>query len=374
MIKLIYSDSFDDIVGIQARLIEDPRELNKSASTIFGCGYDEIKPDKDHVGIHLVGLGDYESYGPNRNADAFSKHANEKYGQTFMDGHVFRHHNNKDPKNAIGKIVKVAHNDMMGRMELFIHANKEKAAPELARMEKDGEHPFSMACFLDPTYPVLTIDGYKDIVDIAVGDEVLTQGGLFKKVTAVNRRKYSGNVNKIDINGLAFPMELTSDHLLHAKHIEGEDRTRVDLDNVASDWIHVEHLLDNDRLTYLPVGKIAGYGAIDNIELAQILGYWTAEGSFNYNSGVPCTIRFTCNIADAAVRMIPKIVEKIWPGITCNIRPHCASIPCVNVEIFNTNIAKFLLKFAGKLCRGKFICPELFNASDEIKYAFLGAW
>lgn len=82
----------------------------------------------------------------NRNADSFDKQACVKYHDSFVkNGHVFRHHRNKDPEKAIGIVKASAYNEPMGRIELFIHADKEKAAPELARLEKEGEIPFSMA-------------------------------------------------------------------------------------------------------------------------------------------------------------------------------------------------------------------------------------
>lgn len=118
----------------------------KENETIFGKSYDELKPDKNHVGIHVVAMGDEEHYGPNRNADSAPADSLRKYHDTFVtNGHVFRHHRNKDPKKSIGDIVASAFNEPMGRVELFIHADKDKAAPELERLERDGEIPFSMA-------------------------------------------------------------------------------------------------------------------------------------------------------------------------------------------------------------------------------------
>ena len=147
MIKLIYSDDFDPIVGVGAQIVDKDQALKKQASTIFGCDYSDMKPDKDHVGIHVVALGDGEHYPANRNGDIFPKKACEKYHDTFVKfGHVYRHHRNKDPKKSIGIIKASAYNDKMGRIELYIHADKEKAAPELERLEKEGEVPFSMAC------------------------------------------------------------------------------------------------------------------------------------------------------------------------------------------------------------------------------------
>jgi len=147
MVKLIHSSSWDPTVGVGAELIKRAGELSKQASTIFGKEYDELKPDDKSVGIHVVALGDAEHYGMNRNGDLFSKKACVDYHNTFMDGCVFRHHRNKDAETqGIGKVAAAAYNPDMGRVELFIHADKEKAAPELERLEKEGEIPFSMAC------------------------------------------------------------------------------------------------------------------------------------------------------------------------------------------------------------------------------------
>lgn len=147
MIKLICSSAFDNTVDVGMRLIEDPARLDKSASVIFDCPDTELVPDKDHVGIHLVALGDFEHYGSNRNGDGFPKAACIRYHNTFVkNGHVYRHHRNKDPEKSLGSIVKSAYNAPMGRIELMIHAHKDKAQDELHKLATEGDIPFSMAC------------------------------------------------------------------------------------------------------------------------------------------------------------------------------------------------------------------------------------
>jgi len=147
MIKLFFSESFQDTVDVRMRIVEDPAVLTKSAATIFGCDYADMLPDQDHVGMHVVALGDFEHYGSNRNGDGFPKKANVAYHHTFVKhGNLYRHHKNKDPEKRLGQIVKSAHCADMGRVELFIHAHKEKARDELHKLASDGEIPFSMAC------------------------------------------------------------------------------------------------------------------------------------------------------------------------------------------------------------------------------------
>ena len=145
--KLIFSNAFDTTVDVSMRLIEDPALLIKSAATIFGCEYADILPDADHIGIHVVALGDFEKYGSNRNGDSFPSAACLAYHDTFVKhGNLYRHHRNKDPKKRLGQIVKSAYNQPMGRIELFVHAHKTKAEDELQKLATDGEIPFSMAC------------------------------------------------------------------------------------------------------------------------------------------------------------------------------------------------------------------------------------
>ena len=146
--KLIFSDEVADKVGARMMLVEDLQTLRKSASTIFeGMSYDQLKPDKDHIGIHVVALGDFEHYGMNRNGDGFPKKACVERHHTFVDhGAVFIGHNNRDRAEAVGRIVKSAYNEPMGRIELFLHVHKQKAQPELHKLATDGESAYSMAC------------------------------------------------------------------------------------------------------------------------------------------------------------------------------------------------------------------------------------
>lgn len=147
MIKLINTDSFNPQIEAGAFIMTNTDALTKSASTIFECTYDDVKPPMGKVAVHLIALGDEEAYGANRNADGFPKKANQAYYHTFKTkAHVFEHHNNQDPKKKLGDIVKAAYNEPMSRVELIIHADEDKASKHLDRMEKEGSVPVSMAC------------------------------------------------------------------------------------------------------------------------------------------------------------------------------------------------------------------------------------
>lgn len=147
MLKTIHSAVLPDTLGA-ITLIEDPRKFVKcAADSGVNFDYEALKPDKDHVGIHLVGLGDVEAFGFNRNGDGFPKLACQKYHDTFVKyGSVYRHHKHTDKSLSVGNIKASAYNDNMHRIELYIHADKKKAEAELQKLASDGEIPFSMSC------------------------------------------------------------------------------------------------------------------------------------------------------------------------------------------------------------------------------------
>lgn len=150
MVKLIESSQFSDVPEIGAKMAEfSSPAMAKEAENIFGRSYDSLKPADDRfVGIHLVALGDSEHYGGNRNGDEFPKEACVKYHDTFVKhGHVFSHHHNDAEKDEIlGSIKASAYNEKMGRVELFIWADREKAKEGIDQLEKEGAAAFSMAC------------------------------------------------------------------------------------------------------------------------------------------------------------------------------------------------------------------------------------
>ena len=146
MVKLTYSSDISDSVGVGGEIVRSSSELKKQASTIFECEYDALKPPEGKTGIHLVALGDMETYGFNRNADGWKQKDCRDRCNTFVKhGHVYQHHRNTDPKKSIGEIKAAAYNPDMGRIELYIWADNEKAHDHLERLEKTGEVPFSMA-------------------------------------------------------------------------------------------------------------------------------------------------------------------------------------------------------------------------------------
>jgi hypothetical protein len=128
-------------------LIEDEQHVKQASSS---CITEDLirgnRPDEDHFMVHLIAMGDGETYGQNRNGDFWPKEANQKYHDTFVKkGHFFREHNNRDPKKAIGIVKASAYNPEMDRIELVIHGNKDTAEEEYGLAKEGKALSFSMS-------------------------------------------------------------------------------------------------------------------------------------------------------------------------------------------------------------------------------------
>lgn len=122
--------------------------MTKSASDVISRkDIQEHMPPDTHFGVHLVTMGDEETFGPNRNADSASQRALQKYHHTFEKfAHVYREHANRDPKTQGVGVVKLARvNDAMHRGELIVWVDKDKA-PDMYKKAKEGkEQSWSMS-------------------------------------------------------------------------------------------------------------------------------------------------------------------------------------------------------------------------------------
>lgn len=115
-----------------------------------------ITPVPGHSIVYLLALGSWETYGENRNGDGFPEHPYKElenppwiapndtlpnHYKTFEQfGKNYRHHQNKNPKKAIGDVLKSFWNPTMHRVELLVDLDDAKA-PDLAERIAAGEFP-----------------------------------------------------------------------------------------------------------------------------------------------------------------------------------------------------------------------------------------
>jgi len=110
--------------------------------------------------VNALSAGEY--YGPNRNGDYFPEEALKAHHRTFEEyGHVYKHHQNKDPKKAMGRVIFSNYNDHMKRVELVVKLKEDH--PDVIQIIKEllqGRLPkTSMGCKVP--YDVCSITGQK---------------------------------------------------------------------------------------------------------------------------------------------------------------------------------------------------------------------
>jgi len=100
-----------------------------------------IKPDPRKVVVLLNAMGAGEYYGPNSRGDYFREtELLDNYHTFERIAHVFKFHQNKDPKKSYGKVLHSIYNPRMHRVELVISVNRDKA-PDIAEKIDNGEFP-----------------------------------------------------------------------------------------------------------------------------------------------------------------------------------------------------------------------------------------
>ena len=196
------------------QLYED-RFIKSAASDSFSKDkLRECAPDKDHFMLHLVAMGDQETFGPNKNGDGFPKQALEKYSDTFVTkGCFFREHRNRDAKTqGIGSVKAATYNPVMHRTEIIVWGNREKAASEYEDAKAGKPLSFSMSCFPTGTMVKMGNGEEKPIESICVGDEIITHKGNIGTVSHTMNRHYTGSAVELRAYGLAEPIRCTPDH------------------------------------------------------------------------------------------------------------------------------------------------------------------
>ena len=139
--------------GMLSQLLTRPHNMTKSASEAFGrADIERHRPSTKadlmkYAMIHFVAMGAHESFGFNKNGDAFTRAELIKCHPTFVKhAYLFREHRNSDPKLAIGIIKASAFNDPMDRAELLVWLDRYKAEKEFEKAAAGKELAGSMAC------------------------------------------------------------------------------------------------------------------------------------------------------------------------------------------------------------------------------------
>jgi len=196
--------------GSMSTLIQTDTGIKQAASDVITKELlDQYRPDNDHWLQHVVALGDYETWGENRNADAYDKVANSTCHPNFVKfGHFFREHRHKDPSLKIGDIKYSAYNPQMKRVELLVWGNKKLAAAEYADALEGKTRTYSMACKI--AFDVCNICGHKAKSPAVWCDHMKLARGQYMPEHKKYAFVFNPNPKFFDISDVGYPADRTA--------------------------------------------------------------------------------------------------------------------------------------------------------------------
>jgi len=153
--KYCHVPAFDPIHGQNVFVLPVNDAFEKTASIVkraqvsdeIASVIDAIKAEPGHRYVLVNGIGSGEFWSSNKNGDYFPefglKNGGDDYGyRTFESGWNFVHHQNKDPKGAVGTVKAAHYNPRMHRCELLLDTDLSKLAkadPALYEKVANGE-------------------------------------------------------------------------------------------------------------------------------------------------------------------------------------------------------------------------------------------
>jgi hypothetical protein len=149
-----------------------------------------------------------EYYGSNRNGDYFSEQSLVDNHDSFVrNGHVYKHHINKDPKKALGKVLHSSYNPNMHRIELVLSIDLNEDEGFVNQIQK-GEYP-SVSMGTRVPYDVCSICGHRSKTLSQYCDHLKSQ---MNQVLSDGRKVFALNTKPkfFDISFVKIPAERTA--------------------------------------------------------------------------------------------------------------------------------------------------------------------
>lgn len=332
MVKLIYSDAANTTTDVRMRIVHDAQGLTKSAGTVFGREYDQLKPEKGHVGIHLTALGEYERYGLNRNFDGFSKQSCIKEHDTFVkNGTVFRHH-----------------------------------------------------CFVAGTPIVMADRSRVDIDQIQIGDMVSTELGP-RRVDDLFKRDYSGPAVVLDVLGIPSPIVVTPNHrfkvyrrsrihcrhnynvLTESQHATGHCNELHELKKNLTDPedLEADSLETGDYLCLLI--SESGNEVVD-LDFAEAVGWIASEGHL----GSRGSIQFTFSVNSRhEIEAVTSCFTRL--GLHVGIH-HIPQYGTAALSMCSKELSSRVSEFVSGTKADKMLSGKILGWNEEARLRLLGAY
>lgn len=367
---------------------------------------------------------------PNENGDMFKEEqlleevdAGPKKGKipafkTFEGVPIYTNHKNDNIEEAKGKVVFAEWDDKDKCVYCTFYIDSE-AYPSLARGVKEGYiHDVSMGCFL-PGTRILTSNGYKNVEDIEIEDILVDGDGKFSKITNRQRRYYIGDTLKIELEG-GETIKCTPNHKFPTLKVQeyclcgcGEEldqnvsnqpstkyEKRFKVGHHQNVYNSISEYSDEEILKTKLIRNLKGKIEIDekesrllkpgdfllfpkeieqvesdiNNDLARLIGYFLAEGSYTkYKDKLSQAVfTFALDEKNTLAQEVIDIIKNQF-NVDCSTREKLDK-NTFDVYTSSKEVIEFLYVNCGGYSCDKKLKNELLFANSEIKKHIIGAW
>jgi hypothetical protein len=401
--------------GVDMELIH-PGVLEKTAemSDELQAFIKELHPKKGKLYILVNALGASEYYGANRNGDAIAEKVLKKFHKTFeLNGKVYKHHKNKDPRKALGKVLFSHYNDNMHRVELVCEIDSNKA-DRFVEAIKQGKYPpvsmgmrtkfdicslcghrsksFTEYCVLPDTLISLSDGRVKEISKITEGEEVLSADGKPTKVIKVFRREVDEELLEIKHTLNGFGLKVTYNHPIlislredNVCYYRNSKKCFKNCFDACRDCKKTLSTKDYMEAGDLRVGDYVFSPSLafdyENStelteDLAWALGLFVAEGCYGKNSkGEKRSVQFCLNQDEKEIiEKLDNILKQYFPEADLKIY-NVKNSKALSCRLHNREACKFFDKYVQEYAHHKaFKGRDLLTDRSLLESYIFGLW
>lgn len=319
-----FKDYFGDIPGVkfnEAKLtVKFPHPHGVCTIFLFGAeNFDAIR------GLYLDGfiLDEYADMHPDVRDKVLLPTLSDRKGWEIIIG---------TPKgeNAFKELYDTALDNRDMWYSCLFRASETDLIPddELAMLKKtmsDEAYRQEYECFPGDT-SIATPFGQKKIKDICVGDIVYSHTGRARKVTALNKQNFFGELVAIDRAGWTEDLHCTPDHPILIRR------------GTKTDWTKASEVREGDYVL-TPRKAQPSETSFLSLELIQLMAWYITEGSFS-KTHVTLSLNYKNEVEILRVELLLTKLGLSFSGKEADT--------AYNIQINDTALCDFLISHCGK--------------------------
>lgn len=222
---------------------------------------------------------------------------------------------------------------------------------------------------------VITQKGPKPIKDIKIGDVVLSSKNDYYSVTHLMNRDYSGVLYDIDVCGINVT-GVTPNHKFNIVRFNRNKQGRIKINDYEVLELPIDELTCDDFILYQsqkykPKSKVVLEKTINrnsseiliNEDFVKFIACYITKGNTREDRVVVITLHIEKD--RELIEFIKYYMKSIGESVKCFQNESCTE-KVIKIEIFNSQLSKFLKEFCGHCAENKFISTDILGVSDQL--------